>query len=171
MKQKILLLLFTTASFANVLDINSFEAEFQQKIVDDQNKTILYYGHIIAKKPQYALWKYTKPVEKSVYILENRAIIVEPELEQVIIKKIGKNFDFFKLIQNAQKISNNQYLARYNNTTFIIKIKENIIYSISYKDEFENSVTIDFTNQIENKKIDTKIFEPSIPDDYDIIRD
>jgi len=170
MKQKILLLLFATASFANIQNINSFEADFKQSIVNDQNKTILYYGHIIASKPQYALWKYTKPIEKSVYILPNRAIIVEPELEQAIIKKIGKNFDFFKLIQNAQKISNNKYLARYNNNTFIITIHKNMIKSISYKDELENSVTINFTNQIENKKIDKKEFEPNIPDDYDIIR-
>ncbi len=170
MKQKFLLLLLATASFANIQTMNSFEADFQQKIVDDHNKTIVYYGHIVAKKPQYALWSYTKPITKSVYILENQAIIVEPELEQAIIKKIGKNFDFFKLLHNAQKLSQNKYLARYNNTTFIITTDKKSIQSISYKDEFENSVTINFTNQTENQKIDQKIFEPVIPDDYDVIR-
>ncbi len=171
MKEKLLLLLLTTASFANMHNITSFEADFEQNIVDDQNKTILYYGHIKAIKPQYALWSYTKPVQKSVYILENQAIIVEPELEQAIIKKIGNNFDFFKLIQNAKRLSKNKYLARYNNTTFIIHTKNGTINSIVYKDEFENSVTITFRHQIEDKKIDKEEFTPNIPEDYDIIRD
>ena len=171
MRSKFLLLLLTTASFANINNINSFEADFRQKIVDDKDKEILYYGHIMAAKPQYALWKYTKPINKSVYILENKAIIVEPELEQAIIKKIGNNFNFFELINNAKKISDNKYLARYNNTTFIIQTKKGTITSISYKDEFENRVTIDFTNQIENKKIEKSEFNPIIPDEYDLIRD
>jgi len=170
MKQKFLLLLLTTVSYANIQTISSFEADFQQKIVDDQNKTILYEGHIIATKPQYALWNYTKPIIKRVYILENEAIIVEPELEQAIIKKINKNFDFFKLIKSAKRITKNKYLAHYNNTTFIITIDNKTISSISYKDEFENSVTIKFSNQKENRKIDKKEFQPNIPDDYDIIR-
>jgi len=171
MKQKFLLLLLTTASFANINNINSLEADFIQKIVDDKNQTIIYHGHIKAKKPQYALWQYIKPIQKSVYILENQAIIVEPELEQVIIKKIGSNFNFFELINNAKKITENKYLARYNNTTFIIQTKNGSIISISYKDELENSVVIDFTNQLENKKLDNKEFKPTIPDDYDVIRD
>jgi len=171
MKQNFLLLLVTTATFANINNLTSFESDFQQKIVDDQNKTILYSGHIIAAKPQYALWKYKKPIQKSVYILEDRAIMIEPDLEQAIIKSIGRNFDFFSLLQHAKKISPNQYLARYNDTTFIIKVKNGVIQTISYKDEFENSVIIKFTHQQENIAIDKKRFEPVIPDDYDIVRE
>jgi outer membrane lipoprotein carrier protein len=171
MKQKFLLLCLATATFANMNKINSFEADFTQKIVDDKGKVILYSGHISAKKPQYALWKYIKPINKSVYILEGKAVIVEPDLEQAIVKKIGKNLDFFKLVENAKKISEDKYLAHYNNTTFIIQTKDGVMNSISYKDEFENKVVIDFTHQKENQKIDKKVFEPIIPDDYDVIRD
>jgi outer membrane lipoprotein carrier protein len=170
MKEKMLLLFLATATFANIETMNSFEADFKQKIVDDQNKTIIYSGHIKAKKPQYALWNYTKPIQKSVYIVDHRAIIIEPELEQVIIKKIGNNFDFFKLIKNAKKLSHGKYLARYNNTTFILQLDKDKIISISYKDEFDNRVVIDFKNQIENKEINQTEFVPNIPDDYDVIR-
>ncbi|SFV61710.1 Outer membrane lipoprotein carrier protein LolA [hydrothermal vent metagenome] len=170
MKQKILLLFLATASFANIDNIQSFEADFKQNIVDDKNKVIAYYGHIKAMQPQYALWTYKKPIEKQVYIIENQAIIIEPELEQVIIKKIGDNLDFFQLIKHAQKLDKERYLANYNNTTFIIKIKGNKIISISYKDELDNKVTIDFTHQIVNKKIDKREFSPSIPDEYDVIK-
>ncbi|QOP45714.1 LolA-like outer membrane lipoprotein chaperone [Sulfurimonas paralvinellae] len=171
MKQKLLLLCLATASFANLSSINSFEADFKQNIVDDKKKSIIYYGHVKATKPQFALWTYIKPIDKQVYILQNQAIIVEPELEQAIIKKIGNNFDFFRLIKHAKKLKENEYLARYNNTTFLIRTKSNSIQSISYKDEFENSVIIDFTNQKVNKSIDKKEFTPKIPDDYDVIRD
>ncbi|MBA1432377.1 MAG: outer-membrane lipoprotein carrier protein LolA [Epsilonproteobacteria bacterium] len=171
MKQKFLLLILATASFANIETIQSFEADFTQNIVDDKNKTIAYYGHVKAMKPQYALWTYTKPIDKQVYILQNKAIIIEPELEQAIIKKIGDNLDFFQLIKHAQKLDNERYLAHYNNTTFIISTKGNKIVSIAYKDEFENRVTIDFTHQIVNKKMDKREFSPNIPDEYDLIRD
>jgi len=171
MKQKFLLLLLTTATFASINKINSFQADFTQKIVDDQNKTIVYSGHITALQPQYALWKYTKPITKSVFILQDQAIIIEPDLEQAIIKKIGKNLDFFKLIENAKKLSREKYLAKYNNTTFTIQTKNGTIVSISYEDELENRVIIDFTHQIENKKIAKEVFTPNIPDDYDVIRD
>ena len=170
MKEKILLLFLATASFANIKNLSSFEADFKQNIVDDNNKTITYYGHVKASKPQYALWTYVKPIQKKVYILDNQAIIIEPELEQAIIKKIGNNFDFFRLLKNAKKLDKNKYLAHYNNTSFTIKTKNDSIESISYKDEFDNSVLIDFTNQIVNKKIDKKEFTPAIPDDYDIIK-
>jgi outer membrane lipoprotein carrier protein len=171
MKQTLLLLSLATVSFANLGSINSFEADFKQNIVDDKNKAIIYYGHVKATKPQFALWTYTKPINKKVYLLEDKAVIIEPELEQAIIKKIGGNFDFFRLIKQAKKIKNDEYLAHYNNTTFFIKTKNNSIESISYKDEFENKVIIDFTNQIINKKIDEKEFAPNIPGDYDVIKD
>jgi outer membrane lipoprotein carrier protein len=170
MKEKLLLLLLTTASFASFQNINSFEADFKQNIVDDKNKTISYFGHIKAEKPQYALWNYTKPIQKSVYIFSNQAVIIEPDLEQAIIKHIKHNLDFFKLIKNAKQLSRNRYLAHYNNTDFYITIKKDLINSISYKDEFENNVTILFSNQVENKKINKMDFKPMIPDDYDVIR-
>jgi outer membrane lipoprotein carrier protein len=96
--------------------------------------------------------------------------MVEPDLEQAIIKRIDSNFDFFSLLSTAKKINDNKYIARYNNTTFFIIIDNSKIKSILYKDEFDNNVKIDFTNQIENKKMNKKAFEPIIPEDYDIIR-
>ena len=156
MKQKLLLLFLATASFANINNIQSFEADFKQSIVDDKNKTITYNGHVKAMEPQYVFWKYIKPINKQVYLVKNQAIIVEPELEQAIIKKVGDNLDFFQLMKHAQKLDNNRYRAHYNNTTFTITTKGDSIVSISYKDEFENRVTIKFTHQIVNEKILTK---------------
>jgi len=170
MKHNFLLILLSCSAFANINNISSFEADFKQSIVDDQNKTIIYNGHIQAEKPQYALWKYTNPIQKSVYISPTKVVMVEPDLEQAIIKKIDSNFDFFSLLSSAKKINDNKYMARYNNTTFFIIMNKLTIKAILYKDEFDNKVKIDFINQAEDKKIGIKTFTPVIPDGYDIIR-
>jgi outer membrane lipoprotein carrier protein len=172
MKQKILLLLLLNiALYADITNIHSFEADFTQNITDDHNKTIHYQGHIIAQEPQYAFWSYTKPVRKDVYISDSKYIIVEPDLEQVIIKNIRSKFDLFALIQHAQKIKNDKYLAHYGDTTFFITLHKNRVASIAYRDEFENSVTINFTNQKQNITLNKERFEVKIPDEYDVIRE
>ena len=68
MKYLIVLLLVFTQSYASLDQINSFEADFIQSVTDEKNKVLTYSGHVIASKPQKALWNYIKPVEKTVYI-------------------------------------------------------------------------------------------------------
>ena len=46
-----------------------------------------------------------------------------------------------------------------------------MIETISYLDEFENSVKIVFTHQKQNEVIDPEVFMPKIPIDFDVIRD
>jgi outer membrane lipoprotein carrier protein len=171
MKYLILLTFFVTLSFASLGEIDSFEADFTQSITDDKGKKLTYTGHIIASKPQSALWNYIKPVKKDIYISEYSVTIIEPEIEQVIIRKISSNFDIFKLIKNAKEIEKNRYLTTYKNTKFSITTKNNLIKSISYIDEFDNNVEIIFKNQKQNKEINKEIFYPNIPVEYDIVRD
>ena len=152
-------------------NINSFQAEFKQSITDDKAKVLEYTGTIKAVKPQNALWKYKTPVEKNVYIGKGSITIVEPEIEQVIIRKIDGNFDFFKMVEGAKKVEKNLYATIYKDTLFTIKIQKGLVKSISYKDEFENSVEILFTNQIQNSDINSSLFFPSYPLEYDVIRD
>ena len=171
MKHIFLSMLFFTMSFASLSDINSFKADFTQNIVDEKNKVLSYRGHILASKPQNALWVYSQPVNKYVYINPRTVTIIEPEIEQVIIKRIESNFNFFNMIQNAQKIDKNLYRAHYKESIFTIGTENNLLKSISYKDEFENSVEIIFSNQEQNIQIDKKLFVPFVPVEYDIIND
>ena len=170
MKKLLFLALVAVTAQAGIKNIQYFEANFTQNIVDDHNKTITYKGNIKAARPQYALWQYKSPVEKKVYILPHKIIIVEPELEQAIIKKVGDNFDFFSLIKNAKKIDNRHYLANFKGKNYLITIKNNIFSSIAYKDELDNKITINFTNTKTDKKIEDEIFVPKIPKDYDLIK-
>jgi len=170
MKRTIILSLLSVSLWADIGNIFSFEADFDQKITDDQNKTIEYKGHVIATKPQFAVWRYTSPIKKEVYIASYKLIMIEPDLEQVIMKRIDSKFDIFALIKNAKKVKENEYLAHYRDTTFIIKLQNDKISEISYRDEFDNKVIIDFSHQKQNQKVDMKNFIPVIPDDYDVIR-
>lgn len=158
-------------AISSVLDINSFEADFNQIITDDKGKELSYSGHIVASKPQYALWSYKEPVEKNVYITPRQVTVVEPEIEQVIIRRISSDFDFFKMINKAKKISDNIYIAMVNESKYTIKLEKSMIKSISYLDEFENSVNIVFKNQSKNKIFSEDIFRANVPVEYDIIRD
>ena len=171
MKIFTLLLTLYTICFASLHNLTSFEADFVQSIKDDKNKTLVYKGHIIASKPQFAIWSYKEPIEKDVYINNWSVTIIEPEIEQVIIKKIESNFDFFKLIENAKEIEKNIYIAQYKGSIFKIKLVNNLIDSIQYLDEFENNVKILFTKQVENQIIDNNIFQAKYPLDYDVIMD
>ncbi len=171
MKHFFLLMSINIALFASLEEITSFEADFTQSITDEKNKTINYNGHIVASKPQNARWSYFKPVKKEVYINNFDVTIVEPEIEQVIIRKIESNFDFFKMISKAKKIEENKYLAHYKDSKFTIIKKGALIESISYLDEFENRVKIIFKNQKQNQKINEAVFRPFFPLEFDIIRD
>jgi len=171
MKKILIATILTVSCFADLKSINQFEADFTQKIIDDNNKAITYKGHIEASKPQFALWKYTDPIHKNIYIQDNRIVIVEPELEQVIYKKVDTNFNFFNIINNAKKLSKNSYEAHYNEKKFLITMKNATLESITYRDDFDNLVTLYFTHVSINKTIPFSHFQPKIPADFDIIKE
>lgn len=171
MKQFLFTILISIQLFASLEEIVSFEADFTQSITDEKDKVLIYNGHVTALKPQNAKWSYTKPVHKDVYINNFEVTIVEPEIEQVLIKRLKSNFDFFKIISNAKKIDKNVYTAYYRDSKFSIVKNGNLIESISYLDEFENKVTITFKNQKQNHDLDKSLFTPSFPLEFDIIRD
>lgn len=171
MKHLFILLLLFTSGFASLDDINSFEADFIQTVSDENNRILSYSGSILAAKPQNVKWNYVNPVKKNVYIDTHSVTIVEPEIEQVIIKEIDSNFNFFNMIHNAEKVKENTFVTTFKESKFTITTKNNFIKSISYVDEFENKVMIVFENQKQNENVDTKLFIPKFPSNFDIIKD
>jgi len=171
MKQIFYLLIISSLLSSSVLNMDSFEADFNQIIIDEKGKKLSYSGYVVALKPQYALWSYKKPVIKNVYMTPNSVTVVEPDIEQAVIRKISSDLDFFKMIQKAKKITNNKYIATLNASQYTILLDNSLIQSISYMDEFENKVTIFFTHQTKNKEISKDVFTINIPFEYDIIRD
>lgn len=171
MKRLLIPIICSTLSYASLSDIYSFKADFTQSVTDDKNATLIYNGHIQAQKPQNALWNYLKPIQKDVFINIFKVTVIEPEIEQVIIRKTESNFDFFMMVKNATKLAKNLYEAKYKDAKFLIRTKEEIIESISYKDEFENNVVISFENQKQNIHIEETTFIAQYPEGFDIVRD
>jgi len=156
--------------YADLSKINSFEADFTQTVEDEKGKILSYSGHIVASKPQYALWRYTKPIEKEIYISLYKLTVIEPEIEQVIIRGISSEFDFFHMIKKSKQIAPNKYETYIQNTKYIIESSQDeSIKSIYYLDELGNKIQIKFIHTEINKKIDLKLFTPKIPSDFDII--
>lgn len=169
MKKTIFLSLFYANLFGFADNLNTFSAHFTQTVVDDKNTTIKYSGDIKAKRPNMAMWNYVEPVKKKIYINNQDLVIIEPELEQAILKKVGNTIAFFEMLKHAKKIDNEHYVAKYENLNLHIRVNGDKIVDITYLDELENKVTITFTNQVDNKEIDDKNFKADIPIDFDII--
>lgn len=171
MKHIIILAFLLSSLFAFGENIQSFEADFVQTIIDEENKTLKYTGKIYSKRPSFVLWHYEEPVNKKIYIKGKRAIIVEPELEQVVIKNLRSEIDFFTILSKAQKIDNSHYKAHYKDIEFILQEENGVIKALSYTDQLENKVSIIFSSQKQNSTIDDDIFIAKVPTDFDIIKE
>jgi len=171
MNRILALLAFSTASLLAVAEnLNTFEADFIQTIINDKNSTLRYSGHLYAKRPNLGRWNYTKPIQKELYINGNHIVIVDDELEQATQKYIDSDFNILELLQHAKQISDTLFKSEYKQRDFLITIKDNIIESIAYSDDFDNSVVVDFEAQQMNQPLKDTLFLPKIPKSYDIIK-
>ncbi len=158
-------------SYANNLkNIDTYQASFNQSIINNSQKEILYTGNIYIKQPSNILWEYNDPIIKNVYIIKDKAIIVEPDLEQVIISKLEKEINILNLMKNSKKISENKYTSSIYNRDYTLTIQNNKLTKINYTDEIDNKVTITFSNIKQNENISKNRFEFTIPFEYDVIR-
>jgi len=168
----LLIAFFTVTSLLAIGEhTNTMQADFTQTITNDKNSTITYQGNMLAKRPSLAFWHYTEPIEKSVYITAQSATIVEPELEQAIVKKLDNSIDILAILASAKRESKDRYSAMYDDKEYRIEMKKGHIHSITYSDAFDNVVKITFSKQIINKKISDTKFQAVIPLDYDLIKD
>jgi outer membrane lipoprotein carrier protein len=154
-------------SFEN---IKTFKANFKQTITNPSGKDAIYKGQIHIKEPTFIKWHYEEPITKFVYVKKYTVTIIEPDLEQVIVTKLNKEINILTLLKNAKKITPTQYLSNFNNTDYIITLKDNTLSTITYKDELENNVSISFTNVKQNISIDDTVFKFFIPLEYDVIK-
>ncbi|MCL4432095.1 MAG: LolA-like outer membrane lipoprotein chaperone [Epsilonproteobacteria bacterium] len=165
-----LLSLLTLTLFASPQEINSFNSSFEQRIVDEHGKVIVYRGELWASKPQNALWSYQKPIQKSVYISGKRLVILEPQIEQATVRSLGDEIDFLEIIKKAKKIDSEHYSATVNGQTYTIIFKYDLLSAIHYTDSYDNHVTIQFLKPVQNSSIPASRFLPTIPSGYDVIK-
>ncbi len=171
MKILLLSLLLVLTLSAEESELYSFSADFNQSIQDEHNKTISYQGSIITKRPNFALWHYKTPIEKKLYVYHNVLTVIEPEMEQAIVKRVSDNIDIFNIINNATPLDGNHAEAHYNDQTFLLTFNpKHLLASIAYRDELDNRVTINFSKQQYNLELNTTLFKAIIPEGFDIIK-
>ncbi len=156
--------------FALSFDYETFEASFVQTITNKLGKKIVYSGKIIAKKPNYALWEYTKPVKKSVYVNNDTIIVYEPLLSQAKYLKKKNAISLDEILKKAKHEGGDEYSAKDGDITYRFSVSNNMIERLTYKDSLENDTEIIFSNRKKNTPISNKVFEFNPTPDIDIIK-
>ena len=155
---------------SDIKNLDSFFGNFKQTITSDSKSVIEYSGKVFIKKSGKILWQYETPIKKNVYIDDNVAIVDEPELEQAIFTKLDNEINIIKLLNEAKKVDNENYVSTVNGIKYSIRAINDKISKITYKDELDNLVAINFLNIVQNGEISDEIFKFIIPSNYDVIR-
>lgn len=171
----------------NALELpNNFKASFNQTIIPpkgDKVEKIIKYTGILYFSIDKIKWDYLSPVEKTVivYNMGKKSInyIIEPEIEQVIIKKTKSfniGFELQKIEESKLKQEKEFYsiIFNKNNKDYSVMFTKGIDgkyipINIKYQDQMENLVEIKFYKINTNIDID-EAFEVKIPEYYDIIK-
>ncbi|OBV29325.1 hypothetical protein BKN38_07565 [Helicobacter sp. CLO-3] len=156
-------------SYAFGEHIQTFKANFVQKTTSQDN-ILSYSGQVLAKIPAKAKWLYQAPTEKEIYINDTETIVYEPFLEQASIGQAKRKIDFLQILRQAELQPNGTYRAIFEGTEYILSLKNDKPYRLTFSDEFENSVEIIFQDVRINEPIDDAEFIFIAPPNIDIIR-
>lgn len=169
MKQLWPLLFLATALFGFGGELESFEAKFEQHIVDENGKQVVYRGYVWAERPHSIHWRYSEPVKKEVYMNGNEVIVIEPDMEQALVRQLREEIDLFTILSHAKEVAPHRYEAQYDSQTFTVTTEEERLSSISYRDTFDNRIELRFSEQHQNVPIPEETFRAEIPEEYDVI--
>ncbi|WP_104744706.1 LolA-like outer membrane lipoprotein chaperone [Helicobacter acinonychis] len=137
-------------------NLQSFSAHFKQVLKNE--KPLVYYGVLKAKAPNLALWVYEKPLKKEIYMNAKEVVIYEPNLFQATITPLKDKTDFFTILKQLKKQADGSFKTIINKTIYRLVFKDSKPFSLEFKDEVNNPVTITFSQVEINPKIPTEIF-------------
>ncbi len=136
--------------------LQSFSANFKQVLKNE--KPLVYYGVLKAKAPNWALWVYEKPLKKEIYMNDKEVVIYEPNLFQATITPLKDKTDFFTILKRLKKQDDGSFKTTINKTTYRLVFKGGKPFSLEFKDEMNNLVTITFSQTEINPTIANEIF-------------
>jgi len=163
-------IIFGVTLFGLSFDYDTFEASFTQTIKNKSGKKIEYSGRVVAKKPNLALWEYTKPVKKTVYINSDNVIVYEPALTQAKYLKKRGSLSLESILAKAKLDTENEYVAKDGDVTYRFSVSNNMIEKLTYKDSLENDTEIIFANRKKNTAVSNAVFTFNPPPDIDILK-
>ena len=177
--------------FNFIKELNSFSTLFTQytfnedgSLIKESNGSLLY-----KKKSKYIL-EYNTP-NKIKFISDGQFITTyDKDLEQVIIQssKDKANDNIFSIMTDEDLIKNKFNIKSYisngdihfklkpikedlRNNVFLLVVKDKAIKKITFMNDLDQSVTMDFNNFKKNVIINDSSFKIDIPDNFDVIID
>lgn len=165
---RIFLSLFFTISLLFSMDLKTINGSFTQTLTSPDEDIITYEGLIFLNLKGKALWRYSSPTPKEVYVNGKSVVVVEPLLEQAIVAKIDSTFDINSLLK--EQIENGKKVVVYDGISYEVTFNDFKPKTISYVDQMENRVKILFENVELNGDFDVSVFTPNIPKEFDIIK-
>ena len=170
MKKIIITMLFASALLARLQIPDQIHADFSQIVLNtENNQTLRYTGSVFIRFPNEAKWIYKQPIEKTVCLMQNRAWVIEPELEQATLFQLSRATFVLKILKEANQIKKHKYKALHEGVEYIITTdSKERIKRIEYTDDLGNGVVLTFKN-IKSNPLNPTSLKCIIPKDYDII--
>ena len=150
----------------------SLSATFVQKITTPGKHQTRYSGTVRLNRSREFLWKYAKPTRREICGDGSRVKIIDHDLEQVTIYKVGSLLDPMQLLKRAKAYRKDIYLARYHGTRYTLKINaKGQLEQIAFQDNLDNIVNLHFYNIRYGKRpISTTQLRCPVPPSYDVIK-
>lgn len=193
------LILFSASIFGKTLDqdlqekldkIKTMRANFFQVIVAKNVEPVKSSGNMALSKPGLFYWKTSKPTPQLFIADGDKIWIYDAELEQVSVKKQGKNLSGAAAIFLSDKNNNiaknfdvdvtkrgdkesYNLRAKSNNPNFVkigLVFVGDIIKKIDLFDELGQHTELVFTNVQLNSNLSPKLFKFVVPKGTDVVR-
>ena len=177
--------------FDFIENLQSFSATFSQYTYNENDNLIKKSnGNITYKKKSKYILEYINP-NKIKFISDGQFLTTyDEDLEQVIIQSLGdsSNQNIVNIMTNKKIIDNNFDMKSYSvngenhikftpkskeakRKIFLLVIKNNKIMKISFMNDLEQSVTMNFSNFKKNQKFLDSLFNIDYPENFDVIID
>jgi outer membrane lipoprotein-sorting protein len=149
----------------------SFAATFVQKITTPKQKTIQYTGDVQVNRSREFRWVYRTPSLREICGDGSRVRVVDHELEQIVVYKVGSLLDLMQLLKRAERYQDDIYLAKYHGTRYTLKINtKGELEQVAYKDEMDNTINVHFHDiRYRTVPFPTSRLRCVLPKNYDTI--
>ena len=170
------------SDFFNSLE--SLKANFTQTTYSDTHSLLsTTSGTLTFKRPQQLRWHTAQPNEQILLLNNDELWLVDTELEQASLQQIQdlSQTPLYWLInkpdtlQNLPVFSHRQegvdwYTTNTSTQALKFGFKDNLLHTISLKNELDQTIVIAFDQLQTNPRIKPEIFKLSLDPNFDIIR-
>ncbi len=78
--------------FEALTKTESMRANFEHEQISNSGKTVVFKGSIVFRRPDRLKWQVKEPYNQLQLVRGNQFLVYDPDLEQVIVKKLDSNF-------------------------------------------------------------------------------